>query len=187
MLRKRSIFITIPYFPLKSNTIAIWLIWPVSATIRSPWWSEGSLPHNHNLCAQSKVHCLLWSNTAQCIFRVLTYKCMQSKAMHILNKHNAYCGSEAHNHKYTSHNQRCYVLLALLCMLWSNIAYRGPLVCNHNLCAGTNKSERPVDALAVKISIYHPLTTWNQEMLSHLKNVQCMLWSSTLQIYIEGF
>ena len=71
-IEEKYIFITIPYFPLKSNTIAIWLIWPVSATIRSPWWSEGSLPHNHNLCAQSKVHCLLWSNTAQCIFRVAT-------------------------------------------------------------------------------------------------------------------
>ena len=36
----------------------------------------------------------------------------------------------------------------------------------------TNKSERPVDALAVKninYSLTHSLTTWNQEMLAHLK------------------
>ena len=32
-----------------------------------------------------------------------------------------------------------------------------------------NKSERPVDALAVKTSLSHLLTTWNQEMLAHLK------------------
>ena len=31
-------------------------------------------------------------------------------------------------------------------------------------------SERPVDALALKISMTHLLTTWNQEMLAHLKN-----------------
>ena len=32
-----------------------------------------------------------------------------------------------------------------------------------------NRSERPVDALAVKTSLSHLLTTWNQEMLAHLK------------------
>ena len=31
------------------------------------------------------------------------------------------------------------------------------------------KSKRPVDALAVKAYITHLLTTWNQEMLAHLK------------------
>ena len=34
---------------------------------------------------------------------------------------------------------------------------------------GRKKSERPVDALAVKISITQRLTTSNQEMLAHLK------------------
>ena len=33
-----------------------------------------------------------------------------------------------------------------------------------------NNSKRPVDALAVKTSITHLLTTWNQEMLAHLKS-----------------
>ena len=32
-----------------------------------------------------------------------------------------------------------------------------------------NNYKRPVDALAVKTSITHLLTTWNQEMLAHLK------------------
>ena len=35
-----------------------------------------------------------------------------------------------------------------------------------------NKSKRPVDALAVKAYITHLLTTWNQEMLAHLKKLQ---------------
>ena len=34
---------------------------------------------------------------------------------------------------------------------------------------GSKKSKRPVDALAVKAYITHLLTTWNQEMLAHLK------------------
>ena len=33
-----------------------------------------------------------------------------------------------------------------------------------------NKSKRPADALAVKAYITHLLTTWNQEMLAHLKS-----------------
>ena len=37
-----------------------------------------------------------------------------------------------------------------------------------------NKSERPVDALAVKTSLSHLLTTWNQEMLAHLKIPQLL-------------
>ena len=37
-----------------------------------------------------------------------------------------------------------------------------------------NKSERPVDALAVKTSLSHLLTTWNQEMLAHLKRPQLL-------------
>ena len=35
-----------------------------------------------------------------------------------------------------------------------------------------NKSERPVDALAEKgESLTHLLTTWNQEMLAHQRNI----------------
>ena len=36
-----------------------------------------------------------------------------------------------------------------------------------------NNSQRPVDALAVKTSLAHLLTTWNQEMLAHLKMSIC--------------
>ena len=38
------------------------------------------------------------------------------------------------------------------------------------LCINLNNSERPVDALAVK-KVSHWLTTWNQEMLAHLKRL----------------
>ena len=43
------------------------------------------------------------------------------------------------------------------------------IACSIFLKRERKKSERPVDALALKISITHLLTTWNQEMLAHLK------------------
>ena len=42
------------------------------------------------------------------------------------------------------------------------------------------KSKRPVDALAVKAYITHLLTTWNQEMLAHLKSLYCIFACETL-------
>ena len=48
------------------------------------------------------------------------------------------------------------------------------------------KSERPVDALAVKTSLTHLLTTWNQEMLAHLKiNIRSMQIPSVVDFCLQ--
>ena len=66
-----------------------------------------------------------------------------------------------------------------------NVRRGGRYINNLKLSSNSNNSERPVDALAVKTSITYLLTTWNQEMLAHLKisldrqrtNEQCRLLS----------